>query len=117
MLSNITSEQRQEYLVLAKESKEKKKLAGAHLRKEFLDEPRWREMASEIGFRLAPSYALPSDVKYIRRLLNKIGKDLTWFSEQTGFTKLSDFAKVNPTWPCYTYQGLLLEAYFSEKVN
>lgn len=99
----------------AKETREAKKKAGEHLQQDFgTDEKIWRELASAVGFRLAAKHIPCSEVKYAKRLLKHLGKDIVWWQEINGLTRLSDFAKYNPDWPAYSLQGLILEDYFEE---
>jgi len=66
------------------------------------------------GFRLAPSYISSKEVKYARKLLRSIGKDVQWWLEATGYSKLNDFYELNPLIPCWIMQGIIIETYLGE---
>ena len=85
-LTNMTPEQRLEIQEKARLSREKKKEAGKHLRQDFADESVFRENASKIGLRLAPSYIAATEQKYLRRLLKHIDKDMDWWRECNRYT-------------------------------
>ncbi|MNF64839.1 hypothetical protein D3C85_292890 [compost metagenome] len=114
-VANLTEEQRKEMYEKARISREEKKKAGEHLKNDFLDEGHWRELASQVGFRLAAKHIPCSETKYIKRLLNHLGKEADWWKENNGYNKFSSFAKDNPDWPAFAAQGLVLEDYFNEK--
>ena len=114
MIYNLSSEDRQRLREKANETREAKKLAGQHLKQDFSDEPHWRMLASQVGFRLAASHIPASEIKYVKRILKHLDKDITWWQDKTGFTKISDFYKENPNYPAYSLQGLILEDYFWE---
>lgn len=114
-LALLTLEQRQEILAKAAASREAKKEAGLHLKQDFLDESHWRDLASQVGFRLAAKHIPCSETKYIKRLLKHLGKEPEWWKESNGFSKFNQFAVNNPDWPAYAAQGLILEDYFDER--
>lgn len=113
MLTNLTQEERLEMQAKAKASKEaKRNWANENLKLSYADESHWRSLASEAGFRLAPSYEPSTNVKYIRRLLKHTGKDNSWLELHTGCKNANEFAKMEPLWTAFAIQGTLLENYF-----
>lgn len=114
-MKNMTPEHRLEMQVKAMASKEaKRKWANENLKLTYADEPHWRSLASEAGFRLAPSYEPSTNVKYIRRLLKHIGKDNSWLELHTGCRNVNELSKMNPDWTAYAVQGCLLENFMEE---
>lgn len=108
-LRNMTPEERKANLAKAKEARAAKIEAGKYLMQDFEEYPLWKDLASKAGLRL-PSYYIPAtEVKYIKKALKKLGIEPKEWLEVEGFTKLNQFGKVNPTWPCYAHVGLLLE--------
>lgn len=93
----------------------KKEWAKNNLKNIYLDEAHWRSLASEIGFRLAPSSEPSTNVKYIRRLMKHLDVDNEWLERHTGCRNANEFARMEPTWTAYAIQGTLLENYFSDK--
>lgn len=115
-LENLTPEQREEMRRKASETREAKKIAGENLKKDYLDMPHWRELASKAacGIRFPSDYIPCSDVKYARRVLKKLGRDVDWWKEKTGYKNLAEFGKMNPEWNAQAMVGLILEDYFEE---
>lgn len=114
-LLSITAEERAAMVERSKQvKKEQKEYAEANLKLDFMDEPVWRKMASEVGFRLATRYAPSTNPKYIRKLLKHIEKDSKWLEEHTGCKNPIILATMNPTWPAFAVQGCILESYLSE---
>lgn len=113
-LNDFTPEERAANLLKAREAREAKKEANEHLRNDFLDEKHWRELASRAGFRLPATYVPSSEVKYIKRLLKHLGRDVEWWLERTGYRKLQEFSEMNPDWPMVACLGLILEDHFDE---
>lgn len=107
-LSNLTPEQREENMKKAREAREIKKLAGAHLKNDFLDESHWRSLASKYGIRLPSSHIPCTETKYLRRAAKKMNVDLQEFLDGE---KITTFAENNPDWPCYAFVSLFLEWY------
>lgn len=117
-LKAITAEQRKEMQEKAAASRlaKKERAESLGIRQDFGgDEIRWRKMASDVGFRLAPTTSLSDETKYIKRLLKHLGKEWSWYQENSGYLKAKDFYNDNPTWPAYALQGLILEDYFTEE--
>lgn len=114
-MREFSKEERTLALAKAQVARAAKKEAGKSLKLEYADEPKWREMASEIGFRMAINYLPSSETKYMKRLLKHIDRDIAWWQDHTGFVKFADFSKHNPTYTALAAQGLILEAYFEEK--
>ena len=108
-LSNLSEDERLLMRQKALESVEKEKIDNAHLRQDFADKGNWGEMASKVGLRMAPYYKAADEVKYFNRALKAVGKDRVWWFEQTGFKNQKEFYEVNPTYPAWALQGLILE--------
>lgn len=111
---NFTPEQRQEYTRLAQEARIHKKQEGKHLKQGWADENFFRECASKIGFRLAPSYISSKEVKYAKKVLKAIDRDIDWWYNATGYSKLTDFYESNPLTPAFVMQGIMIETYLDE---
>lgn len=111
-LSNLTPEEREANLVKAREAREQKKLAGAHLRNNFLDESHWRSLGSKYGIRLPATHIPCTETKYLRRAAKKLNVDLQEFLDGE---KITAFAENNPDWPCYAVVGLFMEWYDENK--
>ena len=112
-----TSEEREAMREKAAATKAAKKLAGQHLKQDFLDEPKWREMASDIGFRLPQSHIPCSETKYLKRLLNVCSIDPRDWLAGEGYSSLREFSLDNPDWPAYAHLGLVLEQHFESLEN
>lgn len=110
-LSKITAEDMQQMRIKAKETKEAKKLwAEEHLIQDFGDdEVHWRTLASKAGIRMPAKYVPSSDVKYMKRALKKLNIEPKEWLEVEGYKTLKGFSDDNPTWPMYSWIGLLLE--------
>lgn len=113
-LKEITPEQRADMQEKARISLEIKKEAGKHLKQDFSDEPAWRRMASEVGFRLPATYIKCNDVKYVRRLIKHLGRDVDWYKQCSGYGSLHGFYRDNKDWPMYALCGVILEDHFTE---
>ena len=116
-LANITPEQRLEMQEKARIAREQKKEDGKHLRQDFADEAVFRENASKIKFRLAPSYIPATEQKYLRRLLKHIDKDMNWWRECNGYKSVERWCKDNPNMPAYYLQSLTIEDYLEGVVQ
>lgn len=115
-LENLTTEQREELREKSRLTKEAKKEAGKDLFQDFGDDlTHWRSLASEAGIRLPASYLPNSEVKYIRRVANKLGIDMQEYLEACGVTNLKALARLNPNFPIYVEIGLLLEYWDENK--
>lgn len=109
-LTDLTTEQREELREKSRLTKEAKKKAGENLFQDFGDDlTHWRSLASEAGVRLPAAYLPNSEVKYIRRVANKLGIDMQEYLDACGVTNLKALARLNPSWPIVAEIGLLLE--------
>lgn len=78
------------------------------LRRDYLDEPHWLELASTRGLRLPP-YGMAMSVSGMRRWLHKLGHSDAWHKNWSGLAKVADFIALNPRWPLRAWAGLMLE--------
>lgn len=117
-LPKLTPEERLEMQEKAKATREAKRLAGESLKQDFgSDETKWREMASEIGFRMPSSYIPASETKHLKKLLKLCKIDPKQWLEVEGLKTLKSFSVLNPEYPAYSHCGLFLEWYFEEVRN
>lgn len=108
MLTELTQEQREEFLKMAAEKRENdKEYARKHLRNDFADKGKWKQMASRYGVRLPSWYV--RNTRTIRRAAKILGLDGTWVQESTGHYSLKELFEANPQWPSYAIIGLMLE--------
>jgi hypothetical protein len=87
--------------------------AESTLRRDFLEESHWLELASHYGLRLPP-WGMPCTPGQMARWLRKVGLSGKWYREWTGFGSLQDWIIANPLWPLRAFAGLLLEECESE---
>lgn len=83
--------------------------AGAHLKRDHLDEPLWRELAKERGLRL-PQAHRPCTPGQMAVWLRRLGVPVPVYMQWSGERTLKDFGRNNPTWGLRPWLGLLLEA-------
>jgi len=83
-------------------------LAKKSFRVDFLDSPRWDELASARGLRL-PRWSVAPTRGKTQVWLKKLGISHTAFCEWAGVKDLSEFGKLNPEWGLRALVGLLLE--------
>jgi len=83
--------------------------AASPLRRDFLDDQFWQDLASRYNVRL-PAWGVPITSGAIERWLRKLGLTIEWYRDEwSGERNLSDFAKRNPRWPLRAWVGLMLE--------
>ena len=83
--------------------------ANAHLYKtDYLDAPKWREMASRAGLRMPPGIE-PCSVSRMRTFLNRLSLPAVHFCKHYGYHSLSEFIAKNPTWTLFGFVGVALE--------
>ena len=71
----------------------------------------WKALASKYGVRL-PSYTQPwTEVKYLKRIMTKLGVEMKDYLEVCGSSTLKGLAKLNPNRPARFEIGLFLEWY------
>jgi len=108
-LKNLTPEQRQELRAKAAQSREDKKKAGEHLKQDWADEAHMRGLASEFGIRLPSSFIPNTEIKYLRRVANKLNIDLNAYIEACGVKNLKQLVALNPDHPAWIECYFLLE--------
>lgn len=89
----------------------KQKFAAAKalpLKRDFLDDPLWVDLARSRGERL-PNWTYPPEPKLMRRWLRKLKISEREYLTIMGFDRLEQFYESNPTWPVRAWCGLLLE--------
>ena len=115
-LNNITPEQRAEMQEKSRLARQAKKEAAKSLKTEYIDDPAWLDMAKKYGVRLPNLTSPASEVKYIKRLMKKLGIDYKDWLEEEGYKRLVDFSKDNPEWTARAHCGLILE-WYNEKME
>ena len=107
---NQTPEQHAASIVKSVESRKRKSAerAASLLRRDFLDNPRWEELATSAHVTL-PTWGDAPSPTIMRSFLRKIGVAVTDYLSWAGGAKLTDFAKANPAWPARAWAGLVLE--------
>lgn len=98
---------------LALASAKRQALAELPLKTDWLDSDLWNEIAAERGLKL-PIWQYPPTNQNITRWLRKLDIRRSEFLQWGGYAELSDFARLNPTWPLRALVGVLLE-YASER--
>lgn len=83
------------------------------LRRDFLDDNHWIELARKFYIRL-PRYGIPATDEKKMYWLRKFRVTEKQYLDMTGYEKLSDFNDLNPKWPLRAFVGLLLE-YVNER--
>lgn len=107
-LDRISLEDRKLALIKAKESREKLIEDAKLLQHDWSDQPHWKMLASKHSQRL-PAWYQPANPKNMRKCVKKLGKDVEWFREVTGFESYKHHQAANPRMPAYCFMGLLLE--------
>jgi len=117
-LSNLTDEQRVEMREKAAESKRiAVEYAQNNLKLEYAEMNHWESIARSYNIRQPQAHFPAYDIKYMRRIANKIGFDIDIFVRETGFKGLKQFAEANPTWSARAVSGLVLECFTEYKKN
>lgn len=94
----------------------KKQWALENLILDYEDEPSWQTLAKKHGVRLPSQYIPNNELKYMKRIMKKLGIDPKDYLDVCGVTTLKQLVKLNPTWNARAEIGLLLE-YFDDSVN
>lgn len=114
MLPQMTEEQRAEARIKAAETKRlAQEYAKEHLKLNYEDENHWRELASDVGFRM-PVWYEQFNTRRVKRLCKHLGKDTDWIKECWGVSTVNKIGKMNPDWTMFADCGLILEDYASE---
>lgn len=118
MIGSMTAEEREIALQKAKERREQnmrewRALAEAgKIKQKFADAAHWARLRSQYGI-TSPNQMAPADcehgLKILRRTIRQTG-GYAWFFESFGMD-IKKFVRLNPTWPAYSIQGLILEAW------
>ena len=116
MIGTMSDKEREIALQLAKEKREQQKrewteLAEAgKIRRHFADAHHWSKLRSKYGI-TSPNRLAPADcehgLKMLRRTIRRTG-GFDWFTESFGMD-IKKFFRMNPEWPAYAIQGLILE--------
>ena len=107
--ASLTDEEREKLRQKAQESREAKKLAGAHLRQEYADKDYHKQLASEAGIRLPQMHIPNTEMKYLKRAMRVLGVNPKDYLEDCGATTLKKLAEMNPLMTAHEEVGLLLE--------
>ena len=108
-LQSLTEAEREEMRAKAAQSRIDKKAASANIRS-MADENYWRELASSLNCRLPQSVCQASELKYVKRIANKLGIDTNvWVKDVCGCKSLKEVAELNPNLGAVGMVGLLLE--------
>lgn len=94
----------------------KKQWALENLILDYEDEQHWMMLAKKHGVRLPSQYIPNNELKYMKRIMKKLGIDPKDYLDACGVTTLKGLVKLNPTWNARAEIGLLLE-YFDDSVN
>ena len=78
------------------------------LRRNFMDAPNWRRLASGRGV-ILPAWGIPPTPGAMERWLKKLGMSVPAYLEWAGERTLKDFAAANSLWPLRAWVGCLLE--------
>lgn len=108
-LQNLTDEERQANLELARKVKQEKAEAGKLLFHDFSDLPHWKRLAQKYEVRLPLSYIPNSEVRHMKKIIKKVGADYKAYLDSCGYSNFKQFHLNNPTWPLYSEVGLMLE--------
>lgn len=94
-----------------KENRDKKVAwAEENMKLEWLDLPRWKEMASKVKVRL-PAWYEPMNVSKMRRAVKKITgyKQSSQWEKEQGLN-IKQFAERNKYSPLFVFYGIVLES-------
>lgn len=80
----------------------------SNLKREWLDEPYWRQLAKNRKYRM-PMYFLPLTKKGIERVLKELGQSREFFREAFGLATYCEFVVRNPRMPLWVFAGNCLE--------
>lgn len=94
-LQSLTQVERDEMRAKAAQSRLDKKAASANIRS-MADENYWRELASSLNARMPRSVCQASELKYVRRIGDKLGVDVNvWVKDVCGCKSLKEVAELN----------------------
>lgn len=110
-LKNLTKEDRDEIRKKGHASREAKKLAGESLRQDYADKIYHKDLGSMYGVRLPVSYLPNTDVKYLKRVIKKLGVDPKEYLEACGAKTFQGLAAMNENMTAHEEVGLFLEYY------
>ncbi len=108
-LQSLTEAEREELRAKAVQSRLDKKLASANIQS-MADENYWRDLASSLNCRLPQSVCQASELKYIKRIANKLNVDINvWVKDVCGCKSLKEVAELNPNIGALGMVGTFLE--------
>ena len=81
-----------------------------HYLTKWSDMPYWESLARKHSVRLPPDYIPSTEVKYVRRVMKKLGVDSVWYKDHNGCT-YQEMCQLNPTMSARALCGLMLEDY------
>lgn len=108
-LQSLTEAEREELRAKAVQSRLDKKLASANIQS-MADENYWRELVSSLNVRMPRSVCQSSELKYVRRIGDKLGVDVNiWVKDVCGCKSLKEVAELNPNIGAVGLVGIFLE--------
>ena len=108
-LQSLTEAEREEMRAKAAQSRLDKKEASANIRS-MADENYWRELASSLNVRMPRSVCQASELKYVRRIGDKLGVDVNiWVKDVCGCKSLKEVAELNRNIGAVGMVGLFCE--------
>ena len=107
---NMDKEQRDLYLIKAKQARQAKQLEREanmqRLKTNYLDMPHWEQLSSLYKVRM-PMQGVEASAKEIRKALRKCNVSVDKFNEH--YTSIAYFTKNNPLWTAQAVTGIVLE--------
>lgn len=108
-LQSLTEAEREEMRAKAAQSRLDKKAASANIQA-MADENYWRELCSSLNVRMPRSVCQASELKYVRRIGDKLGVDInTWVKDVCGCKSLKEVAELNPNIGAVGMVGFFIE--------
>lgn len=108
-LQSLTEAEREELRAKATQSRLDKKLASTNIQS-MVDENYWKDIASQLGVRMPQSVCQASELKYIKRIANKLNVDINvWVKDVCGCKSLKEVAELNPNIGAVGMVGLFCE--------
>ena len=94
-LQSLTEAEREGLRAKAAQSRLDKKLAPANIQS-MTDENYWRELCSSLNLRMPGSVCQASELKYVRRIGDKLGVDVNvWIKDVCGCKSLKEVTELN----------------------
>jgi len=108
-LQSLTETEREELRAKAAQSRLYKKVASANIQS-MTDENYWRDLCSTLCVRMPQSVCQSSELKYIKRIANKLNVDINvWIKDVCGCKSLKEVAELNPNIGAVGMVGFFIE--------